>query len=306
MAFAVKRFDGSGKYVLDKDEKVENDMDTQLRRLQLVQLEILKVIDKLCREHGIAYSLYAGTLLGAVRHKGFIPWDDDLDICMSRAEYEHFLKVWEAEKPQGYLLQNKENTQVFTQSFSKVRKEHTCFLQYDWERGRYHTGIFVDVFPIDRLPSEPLEKRLFQWNCLKYLLFTREFVPPKGSFLQKTVSGSLLAVVPRKRRAGYRERLLKRIKRYNDRNDLPCVGTETLREVGRNLPVDFMSRFVDLPFEDGSFMCSAVWEQYLTAKFGNYMQLPPESERAWKHHPIILNFERDYEEIQKEKSNTNS
>ena len=68
-------------------------MEQQLRRLQLTQLEILKVIDKICREHDIPYSLYAGTLLGAVRHQGFIPWDDDLDICMSRANYNRFLKV---------------------------------------------------------------------------------------------------------------------------------------------------------------------------------------------------------------------
>ena len=100
-------------------------MDTQLRRLQLMQLEILKVIDTICQKHQIAYSLYGGTLLGAIRHKGFIPWDDDLDICMSRTEYERFLRVWEEEKPQGYLIQNKENTPSFTQSFTKIRKEHT-------------------------------------------------------------------------------------------------------------------------------------------------------------------------------------
>lgn len=277
-------------------------MDTQLRQLQMVQLEILKVIDRLCREHGIAYSLYAGTLLGAIRHKGFIPWDDDLDICMSREEYDRFLQAWEVEQPAGYLLQNKENTPSFTQSFTKIRKEHTCFLQYDWERGRYHTGIFVDVFPIDRLPEKPMEKKLFQWTCLKYLLFTREFVPPNGSAIQKMVSRFLLTIVPQRRRAGCRNQLLKRIKKYDGKTDLLCVGTETMREVKRDLPAEFVTQFIDLPFEDGGFMCSAVWEQYLIAEFDDYMQFPPESEQTWKHHPIILDFERDYSEIQREKS----
>ena len=104
-------------------------MDNTLRQLQLTQLSILKVIDKLCRKWEIRYSLYAGTLLGAVRHSGFIPWDDDLDICMAREEYDRFLAAWEKEPPEGYLLQNKKNTPAFTQSFTKIRKDHTAFLQ---------------------------------------------------------------------------------------------------------------------------------------------------------------------------------
>ena len=97
--------------------------DSKLRRLQLTQLEILKVFDKICMDHGLRYSLYAGSLLGAVRHQGFIPWDDDLDVCMARADYDRFMEIWEAVKPEGYILQNKENTPGFTQSFSKIRKD---------------------------------------------------------------------------------------------------------------------------------------------------------------------------------------
>ena len=110
-------------------------MEQQLRRLQLTQLEILKVIDKICREHDIPYSLYAGTLLGAVRHQGFIPWDDDLDVCMSRANYNRFLEVWEQVQPEGYLLQNKENAPEFPQSFSKIRKLDTTFQMKIYQKG---------------------------------------------------------------------------------------------------------------------------------------------------------------------------
>ena len=128
------------------------DYDQILGKLQATQTEILSVIDRICREHGVSYSLYAGSLLGAVRHQGFIPWDDDLDICMERSEYDRFLAAWKESPPEGFILQNKENTPSFTQSFSKIRKEHSTFLQYDWEASKYHTGIFVDVFPMDRMP----------------------------------------------------------------------------------------------------------------------------------------------------------
>lgn len=271
--------------------------DSVLRQLQLTQLEILKLIDRICKNHGIPYSLYAGTLLGAVRHKGFIPWDDDLDVCMKRADYMRFLQVWDEERPVGYLLQNKGNASSFSQSFSKIRKDHTCFLQSESEIGQYHTGIFVDIFPIDRMPSGGLAKKLFQYRCLKYQLLTREFVPPKGSPVQKAFAGMVLALSPKKLRAAKRGRLLKHITRYNDKEDLPAVAVETQSSIQTPLPPDFMTRFTELPFEDGCFMCSAVWDRYLSVKYGDYMKLPPESEREWKHHPIILDFTRNYEEL---------
>ena len=99
-------------------------MDNKLRKLQLIQTEMLEVVDVFCKKHNIPYSLYAGTLLGAVRHQGFIPWDDDLDICMSRENYNRFIELWTKEKPKGYILQNKETDPEFTQSFTKIRKEN--------------------------------------------------------------------------------------------------------------------------------------------------------------------------------------
>ena len=118
-------------------------MEKMLRKLQLTQLDILKVFDKFCREHDLHYSLYAGSLLGAVRHKGFIPWDDDLDVCMSRADYDRLIALWEQAQPKGYILQNKENSPNFWQSFSKIRKDHTTFLQGQREVSHWHlSGYF--------------------------------------------------------------------------------------------------------------------------------------------------------------------
>lgn len=272
-------------------------MEEKLRPLQLTMLEILKVFDKFCRERGLKYSLYAGSLLGAVRHKGFIPWDDDLDVCMSRTDYEKFLKLWQKAPVEGYVLQNKENSKYFDQSFSKIRKDHTTFLQDEWQIGNHHTGIFLDVFPIDRIPNGKLERYLFKWNCMKYQLLTREFVPPKGNFVVRLGSFVILACMPKSRREKVRRSTLEKIIKHNDKHELETVAIETMASLRKPFASDMLDTYIDLPFEDGKFMCFAGWDDHLRRKFGDYMQFPPEEERVWKHHPILIDFEHNYEEL---------
>lgn len=272
-------------------------MKEKLRQLQLTQLEILKVFDTFCRKHNLRYSLYAGSLLGAVRHKAFIPWDDDLDVCMSRADYDRFIALWQQEKPSGYILQNKENTPAFWQSFTKIRKDHTTFLQFETERNKFHTGIFLDVFPIDRIPNRKLNRYLFKWNCMKYQLLTREFVPPKANTIVRLGSYIILVFTPKSQRESKRQKVLKQITKYNEQSHLETAAIETMASLRKTFAPDMLDTYVDLPFEDGRFMCFAGWDDHLRRKFGDYMQLPPEEERAWKHHPIIIDFEHNYEEL---------
>lgn len=273
-------------------------LNENLRKLQLTQLEILKVIDNFCKENNIKYSLYAGSLLGAVRHKGFIPWDDDLDICMPRSDYDRFIKLWMEHGPKGYLLQNKETESGFTQSFTKIRKDHTTFLQEMDRKGKYHTGIFVDVFPIDRMPDEGIRKKIFNFRCMLYQLYTREFVPPKEGRSVRFLSAALLKAVPVKKRKKYREKLLYQITEYNADHSLSTAAIETMASLKIRFPEDMLDEYTYLKFEDAEFMCFRKWDEHLKCKFGDYMKLPPEEERAWRHCPIVLDFDRNYEEIQ--------
>ena len=194
------------------------------------------------------------------------------------------------------MLQNKDNSPGFTQSFTKIRKDNTTFLQYEEERGRYHVGIFVDIFPIDRMPIGKVNRLFFIWDCLRYQLYTREFIPPKGNFVEKMVSSVLLKCVPQKKRRLKREKLLRRITQFNNDSTLPMVSISTAHSIKCTWPSSLMDQFVYLSFEESEFMCSSEWDEFLRREYGDYMKLPPEDERTWRHHPIILDFKRNLEE----------
>ena len=143
-----------------------SDMKTSAKKYDVsyvweTELDILDAIDRICRRNNLKYSLAYGTLLGAVRHGGFIPWDDDIDIIMPREDYNIFLNAWEKEHPDEYILQNKYTEKNFTQNFSKIRKYHSTFLHsYEEAKKGYHTGIFVDVFPGDKIPTSALARKI--------------------------------------------------------------------------------------------------------------------------------------------------
>lgn len=272
-------------------------MMENIRHLQLVALDILKIYDAFCREHNLKYSLYGGTLLGAVRHKGFIPWDDDLDVCMPRSDYDKFLHLWKKHHPAGYILQNKENSDQFTQSFSKIRKDHTTFLQSKEEAGKYHTGIFLDVFPLDRIPKNKFDRIVYKLNCMIYQLLTREFPPNSNGWILRIGSMAILSCIPKRYRKTIREKTLKKIIRYDDQPDMEFACIHAMEYLQMSFSPSLFDEYIELPFEDGRFMCIAGWDEYLQVEYGDYMQLPPKDAQTWKHHPLLIDFDRNYEEI---------
>ena len=132
--------------------------ETVLRQAQLVMLRMLKIIDYICRKHDISYWMCSGTLLGAVRHKGFIPWDDDLDICMIREDYERFVKIAVNEFPEDMMLQTRETDPHYhyLPLPCKVRDKKSFILSPGYEDEECEKGLFIDIFPMDRYHKQKL------------------------------------------------------------------------------------------------------------------------------------------------------
>lgn len=133
-----------------------------LKEKQEIMLDILKDIDRFCRENNIRYSLACGTLLGAVRHGGFIPWDDDADLFMLREDFDRFVKIYKSDR-YNLLFNTREKEQFFAMGYAKVNDPTTYIAE---SLTMTNHGVFVDIFPIDRVPEDPKEQRKYMHSIL--------------------------------------------------------------------------------------------------------------------------------------------
>ena len=269
----------------------------KLQQVKKIELEILSVVHNFCVEHNLKYTLAYGTLLGAVRHKGFIPWDDDIDIWMPREDYERFIELWTNNPIDGYLLQTPYNEPEFTQNFSKIRKDNTTYLQSGEEHLSYHKGIFIDVFPLDRVASSSFKRKLQKFDAIFMMLYTRKYVPPTETGLKRIISKIFLSVVPKSKydilKLKFERALIKK-----SGSDTGYRSFDTFGDI--SLPPFSGDMFEDLQiigFENREFFAPKNPIDMLSIQYGDYMQLPPVEERVWAHHPILIDFEHNYEDI---------
>ena len=264
------------------------------------ELSILDEIDRICRENGLRYSLAYGTLIGAVRHKGFIPWDDDIDVMMPREDYDRLRSIWREKTSEGFILEDETMFDDYVNNFAKIRKDHTTFLQFEIERTcSYHKGFFVDIFPGDRVAPAGFPRKMQYAAFALNLLYNRGY-PSGAGGVRGICERIMLGIVPK----GLRPRISRwfgRIsRRWNGDPGAQLVFPCTAASCRKYYPADLFEHLIPMDFQGKQYSATSRYEAALRLEYGDYMQLPPEEERVWKHHPILVDFERNYEEIETE------
>ena len=275
-----------------------SDIKTQIEQVWNVELEILDVIHEVCITHNLRYTLAYGTLIGAVRHGGFIPWDDDIDLIMPRDDYEKLLTIWDKATSEDYILQNIRITPGYTHSFSKIRKNNTTFLQDMSEaKAAYHKGIFVDIFPADCVAEKKLPNAIQYIACAVNLLYTRGYTSGSGGVIG-AVERILLAL-PKGIHPVLREFSEKVIRKWNGNGKLRWFVPSTIEYAKHYYPANLFDNMTTIEFNKKRYSCVEDPDSFLRADYGDYMQLPPEQERTWKHHPVLIDINHNYEDILK-------
>ena len=261
-----------------------------LRAVQLIQLEILTEVDRVCRDNDIKYWLAGGTQLGAVRHQGFIPWDDDLDIAMKREDYERFMRIAPKKMDKRFVLQNWDTERGFGLPFTKIRKANTRYIEAGTKNASVMQGIYIDLFPYDNLTDDPAEKvklRRKLWHLLRLILMKQHYTPWKNDnhFSIKR----FLAYIPYRIMACFSSAdSLKRAyssaaQQYNANRTDYMYNSGEPEDVNTPMHTDLLSDLVLHDFEDKAFFIPRDYDTYLKTAYGNYMKLPPENERENMH-----------------------
>ncbi|MEY8410867.1 LicD family protein [Lachnospiraceae bacterium 62-26] len=265
-----------------------------LSQLHKIEIEILNEVVKICNNNGLKYSLAFGTLLGAVRHKGFIPWDDDIDIIMPRVDYEKFLTIWKKEASSQFILQNKYTDSSFSQNFTKIRKDQTAFLQNEDEKFvNYHTGIFIDIFPADRV-APGLFRKIQIVACVVNLLYSREKNSgDKG--VKRIIEASLLSL-PKKVQYFLWKVSSQYIARWKLRLDLPIFFPCTMEYIFKEYSNELLDDYIELEFCGKFYNCVMQYREMLSIDYGDYMKLPHEKDRVQKHPAIFVDLNCNFKE----------
>lgn len=256
--------------------------DGRLRQAQLKMFKMLQVIDDICMKHDIDYWLDAGTLLGAVRHQGFIPWDDDMDIAMPRESYEKFLRVAAAEMPEHMCIQEAGVVKGYFNMGAPVKiRDKTSYYLEKYERGdeTYVQGIFIDIFVYDKMPVNEIKRNLYKRLSKKILRITgTKFSPiPMGHYHKfYRLIGSFLS------KAFLDKAMYKIINRANQSSS-PYLGRGYHCKKTTLVAIKDIYPLKRAQFESGYFNIPNHAETILSTEYGDYLSLPPEEERILRH-----------------------
>ncbi len=269
---------------LKENLKAKEKSDLKLQKLQKAELEILVELDKVCRKHNLRYYIVGGTLIGAVRTGGFIPWDDDIDVSMPREDFDKLLAL-KGEFSKEFFLQTHKTEKECNFFYAKLRKNGTYFGEDKFEHTGIHKGIFIDVFPLDYIS----DRKILQKLCFKSLSLINAFICSKSKtseFLYENKSLPFIvcfrliqSVLPLPLLYGLRGLTAKITKMLSNRKLVASLAGfhGYPKEIA---PFDWWAEGTDIKFEGQTVRAPKEYKTLLTHMFGDYLQLPPVEERV--------------------------
>jgi len=257
-----------------------NDQPCTVKDAQKVMLAILLEFDRICQKHSLVYWLDFGTLLGAKRYKGFIPWDDDLDVGMPKEDYEKFLHIAESELDNRYFLQTRKRDKYYRNFFAKIRDRNSLLID-KWEKERhikYHQGIYIDIFPAMRVSKKSLESPLFRG--LVYLSKLTH-----NRYIHLDILTSLL---------------IRAVNAFEDKKGHYLISSgETMHYLKPVKTEDFFP-LQKILFEGLELPAPKNETIYLKAIFGDQFMVPPVPEKRISHSQSIYLNKKCYKEVENE------
>ncbi|MFT0650351.1 LicD family protein [Lactiplantibacillus plantarum] len=270
-------------------------MDTELRKLQLIDTEILTDVVTVLNKHKLKYYMIAGTLLGAVRHNGFIPWDDDMDIAMPRKDYDKFLELYSSELPEHIHVKNFMNTIKFKYYITRVVDDRYYVKEIRNQDRQNTTNVSIDIFPLDGVPDNRLFRTIFYIKVLTYralislaqsnnIDFARKRNFLETAIIHFGIKLPLNKIVSPQKMQYRIDRLLKK---QNDNSFLvgSIMGAYRIKEI---FPRKYLGNGKYYSFEGAQFIGPESYDAYLTHMYGNYMELPTKEQQKSKRHFIMV------------------
>ncbi len=267
-----------------------------MNNVQKKILNIANEVKRICEKYSLRYYLDFGSLLGAVRHHGFIPWDDDIDFCMPRADYEKFIEICKTELNGQFSLRTMQE-EKYIYYFIKVDDKTTTLVE-DFNRSSgYKGGIYVDIFPLDALPIGKAKQKNYIRKC-KYLymranLALVDFGSKKYPFYKRLI----IKLFKHSNGKKYLHKLEKLLKKY-DYESAQFVSSDIMQN--QPVPKELFEKTESYVFESSEFTSVQNADKYLTFLYGDYMQLPPIEQRASNHYytldldvPYITKYEKE-------------
>lgn len=268
--------------------------EDELAEIQRIELESLDVLTKVCRELGIDFFLYGGSLLGAVKYGGFVPWDDDLDIALMRKDYEKLLREGPVLLPEGYELQEPRLNKRTPYPYIKFRKTNTSMVEYMYRNIRINHGVYFDVYPIDNLPDDDMElcRNHKQLQKLTSILQRRQtaslFYPMKGwrGVIKRSLTFVLFVLMRMIPHSYLVKKMNAIMTKYNS------VNTRRQGNLFFPGPVNYFDGIyppIEVDFEGRKMLIPHGYQINLQNRYGDITEDPPEEKRVG-HRPYILNL----------------